>query len=115
MDSVKEVSLDLQTVPTLEKYISVAEQRSSIGSALAGYGIAVRPGAPVTLQVNVVHNVNVLTVYEKDTDPANGEKHPIHEVEVALKFFVKAVAWRNGRFHVVAAAPAHVTIAAGCH
>jgi hypothetical protein len=112
LEAVKEVSLDLQTVPTLGKYISVSEQRSSIGSALAGYGIAVRPGAPVTLQVNVVHNVNVLTVYEKDTDPANGEKHPIHEIEVALQFFVKAGAWRNGRLHVVAAAPAHVTFAA---
>ena len=49
LSTVKEVSLDLRSDDSLAQYISLAAQRNEIVSALAGYGIAVRPNAPVTL------------------------------------------------------------------
>jgi len=32
---------------------------------------------------------------------------PLHDLRVSLKFFVRAGAWRNGKFHLVTAAPAY--------
>jgi len=53
LSGVKEVSLDLRSDASLAQYISPAAQRNAIVNALAGYGIAVRPSAPVTLIITV--------------------------------------------------------------
>src|SRR5690348_7131957 len=53
LSAVKEVSLDLRSDDSLAQYISLAAQRNEIVSVLAGYGIAVRPNAQVTLAVRV--------------------------------------------------------------
>jgi hypothetical protein len=118
LKSVKEVSLTLESAPSLGRYISVAEQRSDIVSELAKYGIAVRPNAPVSLLAKVDHHVSVSTrTYRGVGTPSlanpggtvvdqGTEQFPIHDISVALRFLVRAGAWRNGKFYLVAASPA---------
>ena len=60
LNAVKEVSLDLRSAESLAQYISPAAQRNEIVSALAGYGIAVRPNAQVTLVVAVTDHRPVI-------------------------------------------------------
>src|SRR5437016_5130052 len=60
LGAVKEVSLDLQSDASLAQYISLAAQRNEIISALAGYGISVRPNAQVTLAVTVTNHLPVI-------------------------------------------------------
>src|SRR5690349_919269 len=59
--AVKEVSLDLRSDTSLAQYISLAAQRNEIVKALAGYGITVRPNAPVTLMVTVTDHRPVVS------------------------------------------------------
>src|SRR5579863_10696088 len=61
LSAVKEVSLDLHSDDSLAQYISLAAQRNEIVSALAGYGIAVRPNAQVTLAITVSDHRPVVT------------------------------------------------------
>ena len=105
LKAVKEVSLTFQAAPALEKYIPAAEQRSIIESELANYGITVRPNSPVSLLATVAYKVSVYTKYVKS--PSSGEQYPIHGLSFGMKFFVRAAAMRNGKLHLVAAAPAY--------
>jgi hypothetical protein len=107
LKAVKEVSLTFEAAPSLEKYISAAEQRSTIESELAKYGITVRPNAPVSLLATVIHKVSVYTKTYGQSASSGGEEYPIHGLTFGMKFFVRAAAMRNGKFHLVAAAPAY--------
>jgi hypothetical protein len=118
LKSLKGVSLTLESDPSLGRYISAAEQRSDIISELAKYGIAVRPNAPVSLLAKVDHHVSVFTrTYRGVGTPSlanpggtivdqGSEQFPIHDLSVALRFFVRAGAWRNGKFYLGEASPA---------
>jgi len=104
LKAVKEVSMTFNAAPSLGKYISAAEQRSTLESELAKYGIAVRPNAPVSLLATVTHRVSN---YTKTIGSQTFAEYPIHNMTVDLKFFMRAAALRNGKFHVVVAAPAY--------
>jgi hypothetical protein len=107
LKAVKEVSMTFEAAPSLAKYISAAEQRSTIESELAKYGIAVRPNAPVSLLATVTHRVSNYTKTLIQGGSSSDTVYPIHNMTVNLKFFVRAAALRDGKFHVVAAAPAY--------
>jgi hypothetical protein len=107
LKAVKEVALTFEAAPSLEKYISAAEQRSTIESELAKYGITVRPNAPVALLATIIHKVSVYTKTYGGGPSSGGEEFPIHGLTFGMKFFVRAAALRNGKFHLVAAAPAY--------
>src|SRR5262249_43112628 len=48
------------------------------------------------------------SVYTKYvTNPSSGEHYSIHGLSFGMKFFVRAAAMRNGKVHLVAAAPAY--------
>ena len=102
--AVKEVSLDLQSDDSLAQYISLAAQRNEIVSALAGYGIAVRPNAQVILAVTVTDHRPVVEYRNARTNVVE-EKIAVHGIYIDLRFFVKAAALRNGKLHLVWAAP----------
>jgi len=104
LSAVKEVSLDLQSDDSLAQYISLTAQRNEIVSALAGYGIAVRPNAQVTLVVTVTDHRPVV-VYRNARTNVVQEEIAIHGIYISLRFFVKAAALRNGKLHLVWAAP----------
>jgi hypothetical protein len=104
LSTVKEVSLDLQSDASLAQYISLGAQRNEIVSALAGYGIAVRPNAPVTLAVTVTDHRPVVEYRNARTNVVQ-ETIAIHGIYIGLRFFVKAAALRNGKLHLVWAAP----------
>lgn len=104
LSAVKEVSLDLRSDDSLAQYISLAAQRNEIVSALAGYGIAVRPNAQVTLAVTVTDHRPVVE-YRNVRTNAVEEKIVVHGIYIGLRFFVKAAALRNGKLHLVWAAP----------
>ena len=104
LSAVKEVSLDLQSDTSLAQYISLAAQRNEIVSALAGYGIAVRPNAPVTLVVTVTDHRPVVEYRDVKTNVVQ-ETIVVHGIYISLRFFVKAAALRNGKLHLVWAAP----------
>jgi hypothetical protein len=104
LSAVKEVSLDLQSGDSLAQYISLATQRNEIVKALAGYGISVRPNAQVTLAVAVTNHLPVVVSREVKTN-AVVEKITVHGIYISLRFFVKAAALRNGKLHLVWAAP----------
>ena len=104
LSAVKEVSLDLQSDASLAQYISVAAQRNEIVSALAGYGITVRPNAQVTLAVTVTDHRPVVEFRNTRTNVVE-EKIAVHGIYISLRFFMKAAALRNGKLHLVWAAP----------
>ena len=104
LSSVKEVSLDLRSDASLAQYISLAAQRNEIVSALAGYGIAVRPNAQVTLVVTVTDHRPVVDFKNVRTGLVE-ETIAIHGIYISLRFFVKAAALRNGKLHLVWVAP----------
>ena len=101
---MKEVSLDLHSDSSLAQYISLAAQRNEIVSALAGYGIAVRPNAPVALAVTVTDHRPVVEYRDVKTQVVQ-ETIVVHGIYISLRFFVKAAALRNGKLHLVWAAP----------
>jgi hypothetical protein len=104
LSSVKEVSLDLQSDSSLAQYISLVAQRNEIVSALAGYGIAVRPNAQVALAVTVTDHRPVIEYRSVKTNVVQ-ETIVVHGIYISLRFFVKAAALRNGKLHLVWAAP----------
>jgi hypothetical protein len=104
LSAVKEVSLDLQSGDSLAQYISLAAQRNEIVSALAGYGIGVRPNAQVTLAVTVTDHRPVIE-YRNVRTKVVQETIVVHGIYISLRFFVKAAALRNGKLHLVWAAP----------
>ena len=104
LSAVKEVSLDLQSDDSLAQYISLAAQRNEIVSALAGYGITVRPNAQVTLAVTVTDHLPVVESRDVKTNVVE-ETIAVHGIYISLRFFVKAAALRNGKLHLVWAAP----------
>ena len=104
LSTVKEVSLDLRSEASLAQYISVAAQRNEIVNALGGYGIAVRPNAPVTLTVTVADHRPVIEYRNAKTNVVQ-ETIVVHGIYMSLQFFVKAAALRNGKLHLVWAAP----------
>src|SRR5262249_14408594 len=105
LKAVKQVSLTFETDPTLEKFISSADQRKAIETELGTYGIAVRPTAPVWLVATVAHHEFLLTKTSGGGFvAATTENYPIHDIALTLKFVVRAGAWRNGKFYLVEAA-----------
>ena len=102
--AVKEVSLDLQSDDSLARYISLAAQRNEIVSGLAGYGIAVRPNAQVTLVVTATDHRPVIEYRNVKTKVVQ-ETIVVHGIYISLRFFVKTAALRNGKLHLVWAAP----------
>jgi hypothetical protein len=104
LSAVKEVSLDLRSDDSLAQYISLAAQRNEIVSALAGYGITVRPNAPVTLAVRVIEHRPVVSYRNTRTNVVE-KTIAIHGIYINLQFFVKGAALRNGKLHLVWAAP----------
>ncbi len=103
--ALKAVSLDLRSDPSLAKYISLADQESEITKALAGYGIAVRPNMQVTLVVTAIHHAPVM----KSAIVGTGEvadSTVVHGIYIVTEFFLKTAALRNGKLHLVMAAPA---------
>jgi hypothetical protein len=104
LSTVKEVSLDLRSDDSLAQYISLAAQRNEIVSALAGYGISVRPNAQVTLAVRVTDHRPVIEYRNAKTNVVQ-ETIVVHGINISLRFFVKAAALRNGKLHLVWAAP----------
>jgi len=104
LSAVKEVSLDLRSDDSLAQYISLAAQRNEIANALAGYGIAVRPNAQVTLAVRVTDHRPVVEYRNARTNVVQ-ETIAIHGIYISLRFFVKAAALRNGKLHLVWVAP----------
>jgi hypothetical protein len=106
LKSVKEVSLTLRPASSLTKYIPAAEQRSTIERELTKYGVAVRPNAQVSLLATIEHEVSAFTRTVTQGGSTNKTTYPIHGLGVELKFFVRAAAWRSGKFHLIAASPA---------
>jgi hypothetical protein len=102
MKVVKQVSLTFETDPSLEKFISSADQRKAIESELGRYGIAPNPNAPIRLVATVAHRGFVLT---KSSTRAGTDTYPIHDIALTLKFVVKGGVWRNGKFYLMEAAP----------
>jgi hypothetical protein len=92
LKSVKEVSLNMESDPSLARYISAAEQRSDIVSELTKYGIAVRPNAPVSLLARVGHQVplTIVRTYSLGGVKQSEHRFPVHDISVALKFLVRA-------------------------
>ena len=104
LSAVKEVSLHLQSDDSLAQYVSLVTQRNEIVSALAGYGITVRPSAPVTLAVTVTNHHPLVEFRNMRTNVVE-EKILIHGIYISLRFFVKAAALRNGKLHLVWVSP----------
>src|SRR6201999_2222555 len=102
---LKEVSLDLRSDPSLTKFISSAEQQADIARALGGYGISVRPNAPVTLVATVTHTQDTVESRDRVTGRVE-DTTVIHGLYISSQFFVKAAAWRKGKLHLVMASPA---------
>lgn len=98
--AVREVSLDLQSDHSLAQYVSLDSQRNEIVRALDGYGIAVRPNAPVALMVSVTDHRPVVEYRDAKTQ-ALDETITVHGIFISLRFFVKAAALRNGKLHPV--------------
>lgn len=106
LSEVKAVSLTFEPNRSAETYLSGAEQRTYIETALVRYGIAVRPNAPVSLLVTFEHRPSTLrstTVYSRGSENKDMQ---LHDIIVTMQFFVRAAALRNGTFHVLLVAPA---------
>ena len=89
LSAVKEVSLDLQSDASLAQYISLAAQRNEIVNALAGYGIAVRPNAPVTLAVTVTDHRPVVEYRNVKTKVVQ-ETIVIHGIYIEFAVFCES-------------------------
>lgn len=112
LQEVNEVSLTVVSSPTLAKYIRESELRSYVVDLLNFYHISVKPNAPVVLQVTVDELLSDFTrtdTYRDQFVPGatynTQEGFHAHTLTVALEFFVRGAAWRNGTLHPVIAAP----------
>ena len=107
LSQVKEVSVTYAVAPSFTKYVSAGEQQRYVANALAQYGMVVRPNAPVALLVTLDYHPSTITettTYLRGPDKI--EDYRSHHFFLSLKFFVRAAAWRNGKFHLLEAAPA---------
>ncbi len=102
---LKEVSLDLRSDPSLAKFIPLSDQRADIVIALAAYGIAIRPGSQVTLVVTVTHHDDAIESRDVQTGAVDSTD-VVRGMYFNIEFFLKAAALRNGKLHLVMAAPA---------
>lgn len=112
LQEVKEVSLTIVTAPTLAKNIPEAQLKGYVADLLNFYHIAVKPTAPVALQVTVDELLSDFTrtdTYRDQFVPGatydTNEGFHAHTLTVALQFFVRGAAWRNGAVHPVVVAP----------
>jgi hypothetical protein len=112
LQEAKEVSLTIVTAPTLAKNIPEAELRRYVVDLLNFYHISVKPTAPVALQVTVdelLSDFSRTDTYRDQFVPGGTyntqEGFHAHTLTVSVEFFVRAAAWRNGKFHPVIAAP----------
>jgi hypothetical protein len=110
LQEVKEVSLTVTSSPTLVKNIPEAELKAHVVDLLNFYRIAVKPNAPVALQVTVDELLSDFrtTTYWRDEFgklPSTYEDTHIHTFEVTVEFFVRTAVWRNGVFHPVVVSP----------
>lgn len=112
LQEVKEVSLSIVTAPTLAKNIPEAQLKGYVTDLLNFYHIAVKPTAPVALQVTVDELLSDFTrtdTYRDRFVPGatydTNEGFHAHTLTVALQFFVRGAAWRNGALHLVIVAP----------
>lgn len=112
LQEVKEVSLTIVTAPTLAKNIPEAQLKGYVADLLNFYHIAVKPTAPVALQVTVDELLSDFTrtdTYRDQFVPGatydTNEGFHAHTLAVALQFFVRGAAWRNGAVHPVVVAP----------
>ena len=112
LQEVKEVSLTVVSAPTLAKYIPEAELKRYVVDLLNFYHISVKPNAPVALQVTVDELPSDFTrtdTYRDRFVPGatydTNEGFHAHTLTVALQFFVRGAAWRNGALHPVIVAP----------
>ena len=106
LSALKEVSLSISGATSLTKYVPGSELRGYVEKALASYGIAVRPTAPISLRVEfdqIESPAERRVVYTKGPDQVY--KFVLHNVVVSMEFNVRAAVMRNGKFHVVVAAP----------
>jgi hypothetical protein len=102
---LKQVSLDLRSDPSLAKFVSLSDQRADIVIALAAYGIAIRPGSQVTLVVTVTHHDGAIESKDVQTGAVDSTD-VVHGIYFNVEFLLKAAALRNGKLHLVMAAPA---------
>lgn len=114
--ALKEVSVTYAVAPSFATFMSAAEQQQVVGNALAHYGIAVRPHAPVALLVTLHHNASTLTSTKSATDsPEVSEQYLNHHVILLLQFFVRGAVVRNGQVHLITAAPAYASYIFSVH
>lgn len=107
LKQLKEVSLTVDPSPQLAKFLPVAQQRDFVTKALAARGISVRAGAPVALVATLDElDATGVTTTTSSRSGTSTEKFEIHNVFVALDFYVRAVVMRNGQAHLVTVAPA---------
>ncbi len=93
--SLTQVSLSLKaTGDPFAEYLPAENARDMIQNALAKRGIAVRPNSPVAMEVEVRH------------DQGSAGDEVIHDVLITVSFYVRGVALRNGKFHVLPVAAA---------
>ncbi|HKN88053.1 MAG TPA: hypothetical protein VJV04_14420 [Nitrospiraceae bacterium] len=112
LQEVKEVSLSIVTAPTLAKHIPESQLKGYVTDLLNFYHIAVKPTAPVALQVTVDELLSDFTrtdTYRDQFVPGGtyntNEGFHAHILTVALEFFVRGAAWRNGALHPVVVSP----------
>jgi hypothetical protein len=99
LHSLKQVSLTLHVSGyPLNEYLSADQARDMIQNALANRGIVVRPNSPVALEVTLSH--------ERRSTKNTDEPTVIHDYFLTIQFFVRGAVLRNGKIHVVPAAPA---------
>ena len=100
---VKEVSLEVKSDLALAQVVPLAEQQRVIATALAGDGIAVHSGAPITLRVTVDYPISTIKTTSEGQEQSS---QSVRGVFVDAQFFVTAAALRHGELHFVRAAVA---------
>lgn len=107
LKQLKEVSLQISSNESLNRFVSAADQRSVVTRALTARGLTVRTGAPVVVQatLNQYDSVGTTTLIYSD-GRRESEQFKIHNVFVSLDFYTRAVVMRGGQLHVVTLAPA---------
>src|SRR5262245_54537785 len=88
--SLTQVSLTLHaTGDPFNEYLSADKARDMIQNALANRGIAVRPNSQVAMDVELRH------------EQGTAGETVIHDVLMTVNFYVRGMALRNGKFHVL--------------
>jgi hypothetical protein len=111
---VKEASLTVVAPPSYTKYIPMTKLQPYLVRLAAYYGIAVRPDAPVSLQVTIDEvqsdfEKTVMTSDYRGRGSSYSEDFHVHNLLATVQFFVRAAVWRNGAFHPLVVAPVSAT------